>query len=109
MRRRDRSAHVRDGVAARHAIIRAHSGLQWSPRVSAPERIPKTPKATFAWDDPLLLGEQLAEDERMVRDSARSFAQEQLLPRVVDAFRHERVDTGIFREMGQMGLLGSTF
>jgi glutaryl-CoA dehydrogenase len=77
--------------------------------VSAPERNSRPPKATFAWDDPLLLDDQLAEDERMVRDSARTFAQEQLLPRVVDAFRHERVDAGIFREMGQIGLLGPTF
>jgi glutaryl-CoA dehydrogenase len=60
----------------------------------------------FQWDDPLLLDEQLAEDERMVKDAARAYAQEQLQPRILEAFRHERTDAGIFREMGALGLLG---
>jgi glutaryl-CoA dehydrogenase len=64
--------------------------------------------ARFAWDDPLLLEAQLAEEERLVRDTARSYAQNKLLPRVTDAFRHERTDPSIFREMGELGLLGST-
>ncbi|KVQ01692.1 acyl-CoA dehydrogenase [Burkholderia ubonensis] len=64
--------------------------------------------ATFHWDDPLLLDQQLTEDERMVRDAARAYAQDKLAPRVTDAFRHERTDIGIFREMGELGLLGPT-
>ncbi|KWC50074.1 acyl-CoA dehydrogenase [Burkholderia ubonensis] len=64
--------------------------------------------ATFHWDDPLLLDQQLTEDERMVRDAAHAYAQDKLAPRVTDAFRHERTDVGIFREMGELGLLGPT-
>jgi glutaryl-CoA dehydrogenase len=65
-------------------------------------------KTPFHWDDPLLLDQQLSEDERMVRDSARAYCQEKLAPRVLEAFRHERADPSIFREMGQMGMLGPT-
>ncbi|KUZ73907.1 acyl-CoA dehydrogenase [Burkholderia ubonensis] len=64
--------------------------------------------ATFHWDDPLLLDQQLTEDERMVRDAAHAYAQDKLAPRVTEAFRHERTDVGIFREMGELGLLGPT-
>ena len=62
----------------------------------------------FAWDDALLLEDQLSDDERIVRDSARSFAQDALQPRVIEAFRDEVTDPAIFREMGKMGLLGVT-
>jgi glutaryl-CoA dehydrogenase len=62
----------------------------------------------FIWEDPLLLTEQLSEEERMVQDAARSWAQERLAPRVLEAFRHEKTDAAIFREMGDLGLLGST-
>ena len=62
----------------------------------------------FLWEDPLLLAEQLSEEERMVQDAARSWAQERLAPRVLEAFRHEKTDAAIFREMGDLGLLGST-
>ena len=65
-------------------------------------------KPTFNWEDPLLLDSQLAADERQVRNAARSFAEKALKPRVRDAFRHETVDPAIFREMGDMGLLGPT-
>lgn len=65
-------------------------------------------KASFNWADPLLLDQQLSDEERMVRDSAAQFAQESLLPKVLDAFRHERTDIAIFREMGEVGLLGAT-
>jgi len=75
--------------------------------MNAPERIPST-KPTFKWDDPLLLDEQLTEEERMVRDTAHAYAQEKLLPRVRDAFRNETTDPAIFREMGELGLLGLT-
>jgi len=64
--------------------------------------------ARFHWDDPLLLNEQLTEDERMVRDAAHAYAQDKLLPRVTEAFRHERTDVEVFREMGAIGLLGPT-
>ena len=75
--------------------------------MNAPEHI-RTAKPKFVWEDPLLLNDQLTEEERMVRDSAYAFAQEKLLPRVTQAFRHETADPGIFREMGELGLLGPT-
>ena len=62
----------------------------------------------FDCHDPLLLDQQLSDTERMVRDSARSYCQERLAPRVLEAFRHERSDREIFREMGALGLLGPT-
>ncbi|MBF7144476.1 MULTISPECIES: acyl-CoA dehydrogenase [Pseudomonas] len=65
-------------------------------------------RASFNWIDPLLLDQQLTEEERMVRDSAAQFANASLAPRVLEAFRHERTDPLIFREMGDMGLLGAT-
>ena len=65
-------------------------------------------KASFHWDDPLGLDGQLAEDERQVRETAARFAAEHLAPRVLQAFREERSDPAIFREMGALGLLGAT-
>ncbi|MCU0897308.1 MAG: acyl-CoA dehydrogenase [Burkholderiales bacterium] len=65
-------------------------------------------KAVFQWEDPLLLGEQLTEDERMVREAAAAYCQDQLASRVLEAFRHEKSDPAIFREMGALGLLGPT-
>ena len=67
-----------------------------------------TSKAAFQWDDPLLLEQQLTDEERMVRDSARAYCQEKLMPRVLEAHRHERFDREILNEMGKMGFLGST-
>ena len=64
--------------------------------------------AKFHWEDPLLLDQQLTADERMVRDAARAYAQDKLMPRVLEAFRHEKTDPAIFREMGELGLLGAT-
>mgnify|MGYP000985866647 FL=1 len=64
--------------------------------------------ASFNWEDPLLLDSQLAADERQVRNAARTFAQKALQPRIRDAFRNESTDPAIFREMGDMGLLGPT-
>jgi glutaryl-CoA dehydrogenase len=63
---------------------------------------------SFDWADPFRLDSQLNEDERMIRDSAASYAQEKLQPRVIDAFANEETDAGIFKEMGDMGLLGIT-
>jgi len=65
-------------------------------------------KPTFKWDDPLLLEDQLSEEERMVRDSARSYAQDKLMPRILEANRHEKFDRAILNEMGALGFLGST-
>ncbi|ARU86617.1 acyl-CoA dehydrogenase [Pseudomonas sp. M30-35] len=65
-------------------------------------------KASFNWIDPLLLDQQLTEEERMVRDSAQQFANDKLAPRVLEAFRNEQTDPAIFREMGATGLLGAT-
>lgn len=65
-------------------------------------------KASFSWIDPLLLDQQLTEEERMVRDSAEQFARDKLAPRVLEAFRYEKTDPAIFREMGEIGLLGAT-
>jgi glutaryl-CoA dehydrogenase len=62
----------------------------------------------FAWNDPLLLEQQLTQDERMVREAARVYCQGKLAPRVLEAFRHEKTDPGIFREMGELGMLGPT-
>ncbi len=62
----------------------------------------------FVWDDPFLMEGQLTEDERMLRDAARAYAEEKLQPRIIDAFREERVEPEIFKEMGDMGLLGVT-
>ena len=63
---------------------------------------------SFDWADPFRMADQLSEEERMIAESARTFAQGTLQPRVIDAYREERVDPGIFREMGDMGLLGTT-
>ena len=62
----------------------------------------------FDWADPFRLTEQLSDEERMVLDTAHSYAQEKLSPRVLEAFRHEKTDPAIFREMGELGLLGPT-
>ncbi len=67
-----------------------------------------TPAAKFDWTDPLLLEDELSEDERMVRDSARAYCQNKLLPRVVEANRREYFDREIMNEMGALGFLGST-
>jgi glutaryl-CoA dehydrogenase len=62
----------------------------------------------FVWEDPLQLEQQLTEEERMVREAAAAYCQQKLMPRVQDAFRHEQTDLSIFREMGELGLLGPT-
>lgn len=62
----------------------------------------------FDWADPFLLEQQLLDDERMIRDSARAYAQEKLAPRIIEAFAKEQTDVEIFREMGALGLLGPT-
>ena len=64
--------------------------------------------SSFNWDDPFLIENQLTEDERMVRDAARAYCDEKLMPRVTKAFADENTDPAIFAEMGEMGLLGIT-
>jgi glutaryl-CoA dehydrogenase len=73
---------------------------QPKPQDAAPPR--------FRWDDPFLLEDQLTDDERMIRDTARAYAQDKLLPRVIEAYREETTDRAIFDEMGALGLLGLT-
>lgn len=67
-----------------------------------------TEKTRFKWDDPFLLDDQLTEEERMVRDSASAFCQEKLMPRILEANRHEKFDPAIMTEFGALGLLGCT-
>ena len=69
---------------------------------------PNDLKPTFKWEDPLLLEDQLSEEERMVRDSAHDYCQEKLQTRVLEANRHEKFDREILNEMGALGFLGST-
>jgi glutaryl-CoA dehydrogenase len=64
--------------------------------------------AQFSWDDPFLLDRQLTEEERLIRDTARQYAQEKLLPRITEAYLNEETDREIFREMGALGLIGVT-
>ena len=75
---------------------------------AAAKAAPPHAKPAFQWDDPFLLDDQLGEDERLVRDTARGYAQEKLMPRILEANRHERFDREIMNEMGALGLLGST-
>src|SRR5690606_15356916 len=65
-------------------------------------------RAAFQWEDPFLLEEQLSEDEKLVRDTARSYAREKLLPRVIEATRKEHFHREIMNELGELGMLGST-
>jgi len=80
--------------------------------VLTPESVAEGSRAhklgTFRWDDPLLLEDQLTEDERAIRDAARAYCQDKLVPRVLEANRHERFDRAIMGEMGEMGFLGAT-
>src|SRR5260370_28139104 len=65
-------------------------------------------RPAFQWDDPLLFDDQLTEDERLIRDTARGYAQDKLMPRVIEAYMQENTDRSIFAEMGALGLLGVT-
>ena len=67
-----------------------------------------TVKAAFAWDDPLLMGTQLSEEERAISEAAHDYAQNALMPRVIRAYAEENTDRAIFNEMGSLGLLGAT-
>jgi glutaryl-CoA dehydrogenase len=77
-------------------------------KTKAEAKVERSARPSFQWDDPFLLDHQLEPDERMIRDSARGYAQEKLLPRIIEAYREEKSDPEIFREMGALGLLGLT-
>ena len=79
-----------------------------SPAEPATKLKSATSRAAFVWEDPLLLDEQLTEDERMIRDAARAYCQDKLMPRIKLANRHETFDRAIMTEMGEQGLLGAT-
>ena len=72
------------------------------------EGVVSTTKPVFSWEDPLYLDQQLDDEERMVRDTARQFARDVLLPRVITDFCEESFDPDVMRQMGQLGLLGPT-
>ena len=77
--------------------------------MNAPEKVSKSAdKLNFNWADPLLLEELLTEEERQIRDTTRAYAQDKLMPRILEANRHEKFDRDILFEMGELGLLGST-
>lgn len=75
----------------------------------APAAAADQSQKSFRWDDPFLLEDQLSEDERLIAGTARAYAQEELQPRVVAAYLEEKTDRAIFAEMGQLGLLATTF
>jgi glutaryl-CoA dehydrogenase len=66
------------------------------------------PKSGFKWEDPFLFDDQLSEDERLIQDAARAYCQDKLMPRIIEANRHEKFDRSIMNEMGELGFLGST-
>ena len=72
------------------------------------EKTPSQKATAFNWEDPFLLEDQLSEDERAIRDTARAYAQDKLLPRVIEAYLEEKTDRAIFEEMGALGLIGVT-
>jgi glutaryl-CoA dehydrogenase len=73
-----------------------------------PQPKDKPAPVNFQWDDPFMLDEQLTEDERMIRDTARAYAQDKLMPRITKAYLDEKTDREIFNEMGELGLIGIT-
>ena len=88
-------------------VSRAAAAAAATPRAAAGGEAPAR-RLVFDWADPFGLEAALTEEERLVRDTARAFGDEKLMPRVVEAFREERIDRGVFRELGELGFLGST-
>ena len=82
--------------------------VSFADRESQAARAVKAPRPTFDWQDPLLLEDEFSEEERMVRDSARAYCQDKLMPRVLEAHRHETFDPAIMHELGALGFLGPT-
>jgi glutaryl-CoA dehydrogenase len=72
------------------------------------ETVPSNKYGAFQWDDPLLLESQLTDEERMIRDSARAYCQQKLMPRILMATRNEEFDRNIITELGELGFLGPT-
>jgi glutaryl-CoA dehydrogenase len=79
-----------------------------TPRKSTGTPAAKAAMGEFKWDDPFLLDEQLGEDERQIRDAAHAYCQEKLMPRILEANRHEKFDRAVLNEMGALGFLGPT-
>ncbi|HEY7839990.1 MAG TPA: acyl-CoA dehydrogenase family protein, partial [Gammaproteobacteria bacterium] len=77
-------------------------------KVTQPGHTAAGVEGKFHWEEPLLLTQQLSEDERLVMQAARDYCQDRLMPRVIEANRHERFDRAIMTEMGELGLLGAT-
>src|SRR5581483_1228960 len=92
-------AQVAEHHAQQHAETESETHVPTSARIK---------DAAFQWDDPLDLEGELSEEERMVRDTARDYAQEKLFPRVIAAYRDEKYDPAVIKEMGALGLLGAT-
>src|SRR6202522_1812346 len=88
--------------------MQAGSDAKGIPMSVRPQSKDKPASASFQWDDPFLLDDQLTEDERMIRDTARAYAQDKLLPRITKAYLEEKTDREIFNEMGELGLIGIT-
>ncbi|MEQ8697732.1 MAG: acyl-CoA dehydrogenase family protein, partial [Bauldia litoralis] len=72
------------------------------------KKVPQNDHPPFQWDDPFLIEDQLDEEERMMRDAAYQYCQDKLMPRVLEANRHEKFDPEILREQGALGFLGCT-
>ena len=94
------AAHAAKNTATNTATVRDAG------KPAKPARAKSRPE--FVWEDPFLLGEQFSEEECLVRDTAHAYAQEQLMPRILEANRHERFDREIMNEMGALGMLGAT-
>jgi glutaryl-CoA dehydrogenase len=101
-------------VASERSTVQ-YASIEFDPKMelAMSEHYTRAPKdepdlSNFTWGDALLLEDQLSEEERMIRDSARAYAQDKLQPRVIEAWRDETFDVAVFREMGELGLLGST-
>jgi glutaryl-CoA dehydrogenase len=77
-------------------------------KVPKSARVPAAVEGKFSWEEPLLLTQQLSEDERLVMQAARDYCQDRLMPRIIEANRHERFDRAIMTEMGELGMLGAT-
>jgi glutaryl-CoA dehydrogenase len=107
MIQRFESAHIPDhGMTSSDRQMRQIRELQF---MLQPSSQPKPSKAAaFDWADPFLIEDQLSEEERLIRDTAHAYAQEKLLPRVIEAYLEEKTDRNIFNEMGELGLLGVT-
>src|SRR5262249_27046705 len=109
--RLDRGTHNRSARGRVGSERRRRQSVNGSTRMSEPAKttMAKGDKAAaFDWSDPFLIEDQLSEDERMIRDAARDYAQGKLMPRVREAYRNESFDRAIMTELGEIGFLGST-